>query len=59
MLHAGRGSSHRRRGKDDGGGAFALIGIGLVMIGSIGGFFGSLIRFQLHFFTSLTGEPGA
>ena len=44
MLYAGRGSSHRRRSKDDGGGAFVLIGIGLVVIGLIGGFFGSLIR---------------
>ena len=44
MLYAGRGSSHRRRSKDDGGGAFVMIGIGLVVIGLIGGFFGSLIR---------------
>lgn len=44
MLHAGRGSRYRRRSKDEGGGAFVLLGIGLVVIGLIGGFFGSLIR---------------
>jgi Zn-dependent protease with chaperone function len=44
MLRFGRGSSHRRRSKDDKGGALVLIGFGLVAIGLIGGFFGSLIR---------------
>ena len=44
MLYAGRGSRYRRRSKDDGGAAFVLLGIGLVAIGLIGGFFGSLIR---------------
>lgn len=44
MLRAGGGSRHRRRSKDDNGGALLLIGIGLVAIGLIGGFFGSLIR---------------
>jgi Zn-dependent protease with chaperone function len=44
MLYSGRGSSHRRRGKDEGGGGLVMIGIGLVIIGLIGGFFGSLIR---------------
>jgi Zn-dependent protease with chaperone function len=44
MLYAGRGSRYRRRSKDDSGAAFVLLGIGLVAIGLIGGFFGSLIR---------------
>ena len=44
MLRAGGGSRHRRRSKDDNGGAIMLLGIGLVAIGLIGGFFGSLIR---------------
>jgi Zn-dependent protease with chaperone function len=44
MLYSGRGSRYRRRSKDDKGGALMLIGIGLVAIGLIGGFFGSLIR---------------
>ena len=44
MLRTGQVSRYRRRSKDDGGGALMLIGIGLVGIGLIGGFFGSLIR---------------
>ena len=44
MLRAGQVSRYRRRSKDDNGGALMLIGIGLVGIGLIGGFFGSLIR---------------
>lgn len=44
MLRLGRGSSHRGRSKNDKGGAFVLIGFGLLAIGLIGGFFGSLIR---------------
>ena len=34
----------RRNGKDGGGGALVILGIGLLIIGGIGGFFGSMIR---------------
>jgi Zn-dependent protease with chaperone function len=34
----------RRNGKDGGGGALIILGIGLLIIGGIGGFFGSMIR---------------
>jgi Zn-dependent protease with chaperone function len=34
----------RRNGKDGGGGALVILGIGLLVIGGIGGFFGSMIR---------------
>jgi Zn-dependent protease with chaperone function len=44
MLYSGRGSRYRRRSKDDSGAGLAMLGIGLVAIGLIGGFFGSLIR---------------
>ena len=44
MLRTGQVSRYRRRSKDDNGSALMLIGIGLVGIGLIGGFFGSLIR---------------
>ena len=34
----------RRNGKDSGGGALIILGIGLLIIGGIGGFFGAMIR---------------
>ena len=34
----------RRNGKDSGGGALVILGIGLLIIGGIGGFFGAMIR---------------
>ena len=34
----------RRNGKDGGGGALVIMGIGLLIIGGIGGFFGAMIR---------------
>ncbi len=34
----------RRNGKDGGGGVLIILGIGLLIIGGIGGFFGSMIR---------------
>jgi len=34
----------RRNGKDNGGGALVILGIGLLIIGGIGGFFGAMIR---------------
>ncbi|MBT3666437.1 MAG: M48 family metallopeptidase [Opitutae bacterium] len=34
----------RRNSKDNGGGALVILGIGLLIIGGIGGFFGSMIR---------------
>ena len=43
MLHVD-GAQSPQTEQDEGGGAFVLIGIGLVVIGLIGGFFGSLIR---------------
>ena len=40
FLSGGR----RRNGKNEGGGIIIILGIGLLVIGGIGGFFGSLIR---------------
>jgi len=44
MIRGGDSPRDRRRDKDKGDGAFLLIGVGLLVIGLIGGFFGSLIR---------------
>ena len=46
LLRAGRGASYARsrRNNNDGAGAIMLLGLGLVVIGYLGSFFGNLIK---------------